>query len=69
MPFTQQQIDAALDAVLKAGGSALRHYTMPRTLADMRAAMVAALQQAYDLGANHTAGDVAGHNRPIGQGE
>jgi len=35
----EQRIDAALDSVLKASGSALRHYTMPKTLADMREAM------------------------------
>lgn len=35
----EQRIDVALDSVLKASGSALRHYTMPKTLADMREAM------------------------------
>ena len=35
----EQRIDAALESVLKASGSALWHYTMPKTLADMREAM------------------------------
>ena len=39
-----QRIDAALDSVLKASGSALRHYTMPKTLADMREAMRKAME-------------------------
>ena len=47
-----QRIDAALDAVLRAAGSALRHYTMPKSLADMRAAMRAALSEAYIQGSN-----------------
>ena len=37
-------VDQHLDAVLRASGSALRHYSMPKTLADMRAAMRAALE-------------------------
>lgn len=47
-----QRIDAALDAVLRAAGSALRNYTMPKTLADMRAAMRTALSEAYIQGSN-----------------
>lgn len=42
----EEMIDQNLDAVLRASGSALRHYTMPRTLADMRAAMSAAMAPA-----------------------
>lgn len=34
-----ERIDAALDAVLKASGSALEHYTMPSTLDLMREAI------------------------------
>lgn len=37
--FTDAEVDKHLDAVLKASGSALRHYTLPKSLADMRAAM------------------------------
>jgi hypothetical protein len=33
------RVDAALDSVLKASGSALRNYTMPSTLNKMRDAM------------------------------
>jgi hypothetical protein len=36
-------VDKHLDAVLRASGSALRHYSMPKTLNDMRAAMRAAM--------------------------
>ncbi len=45
-------IDAALDSVLKASGSALRHYTMPKSLADMREAMRKAMSDAYIKGSN-----------------
>ena len=36
---SNQHIDRHLDAVLRASGSALRHYTMQKSLDDMRAAM------------------------------
>ena len=39
MKTADERIDAALDSVLKASGSALKHYTMAKTLADMREAM------------------------------
>ena len=48
----EQRIDAALDSVLKASGSALRHYTMPKTLADMREAMRKVMSDAYIKGSN-----------------
>ena len=35
----QATVDKHLDAVLRASGSALRHYSMQKTLDDMRAAM------------------------------
>ena len=47
-----EQVDAALDSVLKASGSALRHYTYPPTLAAMREAMRKALSAAYIAGSN-----------------
>jgi hypothetical protein len=50
----EQRIDAALDSVLKASGSALRHYTMPKTLADMREAMRKVMSDAYIKGSNDT---------------
>lgn len=34
-----ETVDKHLDAVLRASGSALRHYSMQKTLDDMRAAM------------------------------
>jgi len=48
----EQRIDAALDSVLKASGSALRHYTMPKTLADMREAMRKVMFDEYIRGLN-----------------
>lgn len=35
----ERVIDRALDAVLRASGSELKHYSYPSTLADMRAVM------------------------------
>jgi len=49
----EERIDAALDSVLKASGSALRHYTMPKTLADMREAMRKVMSDAYIKGSNY----------------
>lgn len=43
------RIDAALDAVLKASGSALRHY-MPGTIEAMRKAMRAVMVAEYTKG-------------------
>lgn len=37
--MTNAEIDLHLDAVLRASGSALRHYTLAKSLDDMRAAM------------------------------
>jgi hypothetical protein len=48
----EQRIDAALDAVLKASGSALKNYTMPKTLADMREAMRKVMTAEYIAGSN-----------------
>ncbi len=36
---TPEQIDTHLDAVLRASGSALKHYSLPNSLQKMRAAM------------------------------
>lgn len=48
----EEYIDAALDSVLKASGSALRHYTMPLTLERMREAMRKVISDAYIKGSN-----------------
>jgi len=63
----EQRIDAALDLVLKASGSALRHYTMPKSLADMREAMRKVISDAYIKGSNDTIEAIkkAGHNAGI----
>ena len=47
-----ERIDAALDSVLKASGSALKHYTMPSSLNKMRAAMRKVMATAYIEGSN-----------------
>lgn len=48
----EQKIDEALDSVLRASGSALRHYTMPKTLTEMRAAMRKVMSESYIAGSN-----------------
>lgn len=47
----QERIDAALDSVLKASGSALRYYT-PGTLDKMREAMRKIMSSSYIDGSN-----------------
>lgn len=42
-PLDDATIDRHLDAILRASGSALRHYTMQKSIDDMRAALRAAL--------------------------
>jgi len=48
----QDNIDAALDSVLRASGSALRNYTMPATLEKMREAMRKVMSDSYIAGSN-----------------
>lgn len=43
-PITDDRIDAHLDAILRATGSALRHYTMQKSRDDMRAALRRAVE-------------------------
>lgn len=46
-PFISDEVlDHHIDAVLRAAGSALRHYSMQKSKDDMRAAMRAAMQEA-----------------------
>lgn len=47
-----QRIDAALDSVLRASGSALKHYTLPGTLEAMREAMRKVMSESYIQGSN-----------------
>jgi hypothetical protein len=63
---SEQRIDAALDSVLKASGSALRHYTKAKTLTDMREAMRKVMSDSYIAGsnANFEAMKKARHNPP-----
>lgn len=42
--MNSKDVDNHLDAVLRASGSALRHFSMQKTLDDMRAAMRAAMR-------------------------
>jgi hypothetical protein len=44
------RVDQAIDSVLKASGSALRHYTMQKSIDDMRAAMRTIMSEAYMQG-------------------
>jgi hypothetical protein len=48
----QDNIDAALDSVLRASGSALKHYTMPATVDAMREAMRKVMSDSYIAGSN-----------------
>lgn len=48
----EQRIDAALDSVLRASGSALRHYTLPGTLEAMRDAMRKVMSDSYIQGSH-----------------
>ncbi len=47
-----ERIDAALDSVLKASGSALRNYTMQLSLDRMREAMRKVMSDSYIAGSN-----------------
>lgn len=47
-----EKIDAALDSVLRASGSALRHYTTQKTLDQMREAMRKIMSESYIAGSN-----------------
>lgn len=48
----EERVDAALDSVLRASGSALKHYTMPSSLAEMRKAMGDIMKAEYISGSN-----------------
>lgn len=48
----EERIDAALDSVLKASGSALKYYTMQLTLDRMREAMRKIMKESYLAGSN-----------------
>ena len=43
----EQRIDVALDSILRASGSALKHYTTASTLDAMRKAMRKAMSESY----------------------
>lgn len=46
----EERIDSALDAVLRAAGSRLAHYTMPKTREELRGAMRKIMSDAYISG-------------------
>lgn len=50
--MNKEKIDAALDAVLKASGSALKNYTTQKTLDAMREAMRKVMSESYIAGSN-----------------
>ena len=52
MTTPEDRINAALDSVLKASGSALKNYTMPKTLKEMHGAMRKIMSDAYIQGSN-----------------
>ena len=61
----EQRIDEALDSVLRASGSALRHYTMQSTLDDMRKAMRRIMSDSYIAGSNDAMKVISGkQNNP-----
>lgn len=49
--IANERIDAAVDKLLKAAGSALRHY-MPSTVIDMRETMRGIMSESYINGSN-----------------
>ena len=49
--LANERIDAAVDKLLKAAGSALRHY-MPSTVIDMREVMRGIMSESYSKGSN-----------------
>ena len=61
-----ERIDANLDRILRASGSALRHYTMPSTLAAMRREMRAIMVEEFVAGtdADRRAREGRGGTRP-----
>jgi hypothetical protein len=46
----EQRIDANIDALLRASGSGINHYTMPRTLENMRDVMRRIMSDSYIKG-------------------
>ena len=59
----EQRIDANLDSVLRASGSALKHYTTPGTLKAMRDAMRKVMSDSYIKGSNDCHKTMAGGRR------
>lgn len=49
---TAEDIDAAIDLILKASGSALKHYTIPKTLELLRTEMLSIMKKSYVDGSN-----------------
>jgi hypothetical protein len=48
----EQRVDAALESVLSAAGTSLKHYTMPSALDQMRKAMKKVMVDNYIQGSN-----------------
>lgn len=55
MNFTQEQIDAALDRVLRSSGSALKNYTLPYNIERMRLTMQAVMTESFNAGRDFAA--------------
>jgi len=66
MTEADERIDAALDAVLRASGSALKHYTTASTLKRMRDVMRGIMSDSYIAGSNDNfAAMKANHDRGL----
>ena len=61
-------VDEALDRVLKASGSALKHYTTPATLERMREAMRKVMSEQYIIGSNDCHDVLTGKKRGRSRG-
>ena len=62
--MNNDEIDAALDAVLRASGSALKNYMMPKTLDDMRDAMRRIMAESYIAGGSAAHALITGKRKP-----
>lgn len=61
----EERIDAALDSVLRASGSALKYYTVPSILTMMREAMLKVMAESYREGSNDNFNAMSGEPRSM----
>lgn len=60
---SDERIDAALESILKASGSSLKHYAMDKPLNDMREAMRRVMVDSYIDGSNAVHAALKGKKR------